>query len=129
MKTLKKLTESQLACLNELNGTDCTEAYTLEAAAEQNDFTILKRDKKGAWHFYLADGQKNNVFAKRDWQFGTKDDAARFAALDGYTVEKELEASIEHTTNARTASPFERTRSAVYATGNRWAIANFNATH
>ena len=27
------------------------------------------------------------------------------------------------------ASPYERTRNAVYATGNRWAIENFNATH
>jgi len=26
-------------------------------------------------------------------------------------------------------TPFERTRNAVYATGNRWAIENFNATH
>ena len=26
-------------------------------------------------------------------------------------------------------STFERTRNAVYATGNRWAIENFNATH
>lgn len=26
-------------------------------------------------------------------------------------------------------SPFERTRRSVYATGNRWAIENFNATH
>lgn len=26
-------------------------------------------------------------------------------------------------------SPYERTRSSVYATGNRWAIENFNATH
>ena len=26
-------------------------------------------------------------------------------------------------------SPQERTRAAVYATGNRWAIENFNATH
>ena len=25
--------------------------------------------------------------------------------------------------------PYERTRAAVYATGNRWAIENFNATH
>ena len=25
--------------------------------------------------------------------------------------------------------PAERTRRAVYATGNRWAIENFNATH
>ena len=27
------------------------------------------------------------------------------------------------------ATPYERTRAAVYATGNRWAIENFNATH
>lgn len=26
-------------------------------------------------------------------------------------------------------SPYERTMAAVYATGNRWAIENFNATH
>lgn len=26
-------------------------------------------------------------------------------------------------------SPYERTKSKVYATGNRWAIENFNATH
>lgn len=26
-------------------------------------------------------------------------------------------------------SPYERTRNAVYATGNRWAIENWNATH
>ena len=27
------------------------------------------------------------------------------------------------------ASPYERRRAAVYATGNRWAIENWNATH
>ena len=26
-------------------------------------------------------------------------------------------------------SPYERTRAAVYATGNKWAIENFNGTH
>lgn len=26
-------------------------------------------------------------------------------------------------------SPYERTRNMVYATGNKWAIENFNATH
>lgn len=29
----------------------------------------------------------------------------------------------------RTASPYERTKAMVYATGNRWAIENFEATH
>lgn len=26
-------------------------------------------------------------------------------------------------------TPYERTRAQVYATGNKWAIENFNATH
>ncbi len=30
---------------------------------------------------------------------------------------------------ARRMSLYERNRAAVYATGNRWAIENFNATH
>jgi len=29
----------------------------------------------------------------------------------------------------KAASPYERTKSRVYATGNKWAIENFNATH
>ena len=29
----------------------------------------------------------------------------------------------------KAASPYERTRTAVYAAGNKWAIENFNATH
>lgn len=31
--------------------------------------------------------------------------------------------------HTRPLTPYERTRAAVYATGNRWAIENFNATH
>ena len=27
------------------------------------------------------------------------------------------------------ASPYQRTKAQVYATGNKWAIENFNATH
>ena len=29
----------------------------------------------------------------------------------------------------RKPTPYERTRAAVYATGNKWAIENFEATH
>ena len=32
-------------------------------------------------------------------------------------------------TSARTLSPYERTRAQVAATGNRWAMENFIATH
>lgn len=36
---------------------------------------------------------------------------------------------IEKEYHVRHMTPYERCRSAVYATGNRWAIENFNATH
>ncbi|GHU79001.1 hypothetical protein AGMMS49992_30520 [Clostridia bacterium] len=34
-----------------------------------------------------------------------------------------------HPVNVRRPTPYERTKAAVYATGNKWAIENFNATH
>ena len=39
---------------------------------------------------------------------------------------KEVETKKTYT---RPLTPYERTRNAVYATGNKWAIENFNATH
>lgn len=33
------------------------------------------------------------------------------------------------TESVRRQTPYERTRAAVYATGNKWAIENFEATH
>lgn len=35
----------------------------------------------------------------------------------------------ENSSNRTRYNPYQRTRSAVYATGNKWAIENFNATH
>lgn len=32
-------------------------------------------------------------------------------------------------TRIKKMSPYERTRAQVYATGNKWAIENFEATH
>lgn len=32
-------------------------------------------------------------------------------------------------TEYKKLSPYERTKAQVYATGNKWAIENFNATH
>ena len=45
--------------------------------------------------------------------------------------EAEEERREKEAKNAQTTrlSSYERTRNAVYATGNRWAIENFNATH
>lgn len=42
---------------------------------------------------------------------------------------EEREPEEERRQEARKPSPQERTRQAVYATGNKWAIENFKATH
>jgi hypothetical protein len=36
---------------------------------------------------------------------------------------------VESQIEAQRRTPYERARAAVYATGNRWAIENWNATH
>lgn len=41
-------------------------------------------------------------------------------------TEQKVEVKQNHT---KPLTPYERCRNAVYATGNRWAIENFNATH
>ena len=38
-------------------------------------------------------------------------------------------ASCEGRTTKSQLSPYERTKAQVYATGNKWAIENFHATH
>ena len=39
------------------------------------------------------------------------------------------EENVRPTRPVRRMSPYERTKAQVYATGNKWAIENFNATH
>lgn len=51
---------------------------------------------------------------------------ARFNSYDEY--EKWVEENYEEREKF-VESPQERLRASVYATGNRWAIENFNATH
>lgn len=46
-----------------------------------------------------------------------------------FEIEEEKREKESKKTHATHLSPYERTRNAVYATGNRWAIENFNATH
>ena len=43
--------------------------------------------------------------------------------------ETSLEYRYTDSHSKRTESPFKRNESRVYATGNRWAIENWNATH
>jgi hypothetical protein len=42
---------------------------------------------------------------------------------------READATPEPRKRPAHASPYERTRAAVYSTGNKWAIENFHATH
>lgn len=47
-------------------------------------------------------------------------------------INKEFEEAVremEKEVESRKSTPYERTRNAVNATGNKWAIENFNATH
>lgn len=39
------------------------------------------------------------------------------------------EEALEAFASGRKQTPYERTRAQVYATGNRWAMENFEATH
>lgn len=41
----------------------------------------------------------------------------------------EFEKVVNDTAKSRKLSPYERTRNTVYATGNKWARENFEATH
>ena len=44
-------------------------------------------------------------------------------------AEEPKKSAFDKPSNGSRMTPYERTRAAVYATGNRWAIENFNATH
>lgn len=44
-------------------------------------------------------------------------------------VNPEFEEVVEDMVRERKPTPYERTRDAVYATGNKWAKENFDATH
>lgn len=58
---------------------------------------------------------------------GTKEALDAVGLTEGSSIR---EAIIENTKrSSRHSSAYERTKSQVYATGNRWAIENFHATH
>ena len=67
-----------------------------------------------------------------------EDDSITYESNNADEIIKQLESimveEVEQKTEAKKAytrhlTPYERCRNAVYATGNRWAIENFNATH
>ena len=53
----------------------------------------------------------------------------RLENLKLFEIEEERREKETKKAQTTRLSSYERTRNAVYATGNRWAIENFNATH
>lgn len=51
------------------------------------------------------------------------------SGLEYHDLNDEIARICSDRTTRRAASPYERTRAMVYATGNKWAIENFEATH
>ena len=58
---------------------------------------------------------------------GTKEALDAVGLTEGSSMREAILQSTRQ--NPRRSSVYERTRAAVYATGNRWAIENFHATH
>lgn len=57
------------------------------------------------------------------YNYPTCDDAEKGTICEAY------EKRPEHHYSKPRMSAYERTKAAVYATGNKWAIENFHATH
>jgi hypothetical protein len=51
------------------------------------------------------------------------------SGLEYHDLNDEMARICSNKSTRRTTSPYERTRAMVYATGNKWAIENFNAVH
>lgn len=58
---------------------------------------------------------------------GTKEALDAAGLIEGSSIREAIIQSICQ--NPSRSSAYERTRAAVYATGNRWAIENFHTTH
>lgn len=58
---------------------------------------------------------------------GTKEALDAVGLTEGSSVREAILQSTRQ--NPRRSSAYEKTRATVYATGNKWAIENFHATH
>ena len=71
----------------------------------------------------LALSRKDNRTMICD-ECGTKEALDSIGMVKGNPQREEILSAVR-----RKPSPYERTRAEVYATGNKWAIENFEATH
>lgn len=81
-------------------------------------------------HAYIPNGFGLLVVCCGDGIVYVTQDGSRInCKADMYRTNEAVENDTATYSRPRTASPYERTRAMVYATGNKWAIENFNATH
>lgn len=111
-----------------------TNATTKKEEAELNATTLKKLIEVGhETHTIPEDRQdlRQHYSDEQDfWEvsaWGLKKLLAAAYELGKQDATKSAEVPVP--TSPTRSTPFERTRAAVYATGNRWAIENFNNTH
>lgn len=79
--------------------------------------------------------QRRFSFVQRSWKESTESEVEKMIEIlemhDATPEErKELEEQArKFEEKFKKKTPYERTKAKVYATGNKWAIENFNATH
>lgn len=77
---------------------------------------------------YIVEAENEDAAKKKAEEAFDEESAANLEA-EVDNVEFEDITELEEDPVLPRMSPYERTRAAVYATGNRWAIENFEATH
>ena len=74
-------------------------------------------------YIYIDKKNRTNVYKFRELEEKFRKDFNTYEEFSNW-VEENFEME-----EVYYQSPYERTRAMVYATGNKWAIENFNATH
>ena len=74
-------------------------------------------------YIYIDKKNRTNVYKFRELEEKFRNDFKTYEEFSNW-VEDNFEMKESYY-----QSPYERTRAMVYATGNKWAIENFNATH
>jgi hypothetical protein len=74
-------------------------------------------------YIYIDKKNRTNVYKFRELEEKFRQDFNTYEEFSNW-VEDNFEMKESYY-----QSPYERTRAKVYATGNKWAIENFNATH
>lgn len=74
-------------------------------------------------YLYIDKSNRTNVYKLKELEEKYLKDFANYSEFSNW-VDQNFEEQ-----QKLVQTPYERTRASVYATGNKWAIENFNATH